>query len=250
MKNTSMKTLIKFLCLAIAASFISLYSQYRYVDLENKFLEPKDSHFIKLPSTLDIKFSVKNLGPDTLFVGDTISYGYLFFKQFPYTFYELKKNLNPGDSVIISEVINVTEVPSNEPYSGYSALSWSGTFPIPWNRSNGTHAPLSLYKDKRDNSIDAVIIHWSGSLNSIPNSISKIKSIVYPNPVDQLLSIKSEQAISSVYIFNVVGKAIVGQAVNGQVAADIPTANLPSGIYIVRVQYHNGEWESFKIEKY
>jgi hypothetical protein len=245
-----MKNLIKLLLLAFCVSFTSLYSQYRYVDLENKFLEPKDSHFLKLPNTLDIKFSVKNLGPDTLYVGDTISYAYLFLKSFPYTFYELSKNIYPGDSVIISETINVTEVSSNEPYSDYYALSWSATFPIPWNRSMGPHAPLSLAKDKRDNSIDAVIIHWSGSLNSTQNVISRNGATLYPNPVNELLYVKAESPISEVLIFSVSGTAVLVKIVHGLSNIEIPTTKLPSGLYIARVQYQNGTFETFKIQKY
>ena len=73
-----MKNRIIILSLLLAFSGLAK-AQYRYVDLENTFLKPQDSLFLKLPNSLDVSFSVKNLGPDTLFVGDSINYSYLFF---------------------------------------------------------------------------------------------------------------------------------------------------------------------------
>lgn len=69
----------------------------------------------------------------------------------------------------------------------------------------------------------------------------------FPNPVKNILNIKSEYAIQSVSVFNLNGQKIMEnlKTANGQ----IDISPLVTGTYIVRVTLENGQIETFKILK-
>jgi hypothetical protein len=58
---------------------------------------------------------------------------------------------------------------------------------------------------------------------------------VYPNPVTGVLHFKSPKPLSSIYIFDSLGKLMIGYELTGD-ADDVDLSHLPSGIYFVRGQ--------------
>jgi len=224
-------------------------AQYRYVDLENRFLAPQDSLFLKLPNSLDIRFSAKNLGPDTLFVGDSINYAYSFFEMFPYTIHVLTKDMHPGDSLIISETIQVSEDPTNQTFSGYFQLTWGAYYPRAWNRAKSPHKELSLDKDSMTNSIDAVKIHWYGRLNAKESLETAKPAQVFPNPMQEQLTILAPWPMAELRLLNASGALLSKEQGQGSKEASMPTKNLGPGIYFIRIQYANGRFETLKVAK-
>ena len=240
----------KIIILSLLLAFNGLAkAQYRYVDLENRFLAPQDSLFLKLPNSMDISFSVKNLGPDTLFVGDSINYAYSFFEIFPYTIHVLTKDMHPGDSLIISETIQVSEDPTNQTFSGYFQLTWGAYYPRAWNRAKSPHKELSLDKDSMTNSIDAVKIHWYGRLNAKESIEAAKPAQVFPNPMQEQLTILAPWPMAELRLYNASGALHSKAQGQGSKEASMATKNLKPGMYFVHIQYANGRFETLKVAK-
>ena len=242
-----MKNRILTFSLLLAFSSLALRGQYRYVDLENRFLAPQDSLFLKLPNSLDVSFSVKNLGPDTLFVGDSINYAYHFFKLFPHNTQVLKKDIYPGDSLIISETIEVSENPTNQTFKGHLRLSWSSYFPRAWNRAKSPHKELSLDKDTMANSRDYVLIHWYGRLNAKESIETAKPAQIFPNPMQEQLTILAPWPMAEIRLLHASGALLVKEQGHASKEASMPTKNLGPGIYYVYIQYANGRFETLKV---
>ncbi len=69
----------------------------------------------------------------------------------------------------------------------------------------------------------------------------------YPNPVKDVLNIKSEKTIQSVEVFNMTGQKVLNSSriQNGQI--DLSSVN--PGIYVIRIILDNKQIETFKINK-
>ncbi|MFA7448830.1 MAG: T9SS type A sorting domain-containing protein [Weeksellaceae bacterium] len=69
----------------------------------------------------------------------------------------------------------------------------------------------------------------------------------YPNPVKDVLNIKTEKAVKSVEAFNLTGQKVISNAkvLNGQINVNA----LTTGTYVFRVTLEDGQVETFKIIK-
>lgn len=72
--------------------------------------------------------------------------------------------------------------------------------------------------------------------------------LLYPNPCEDELQIKGKEMISSIEIINVLGQQLLTFTCN-QNEATVPTTNLTSGIYVVKIKTQNGLVQQFKIQK-
>ncbi len=71
---------------------------------------------------------------------------------------------------------------------------------------------------------------------------------VYPNPFDEVLHIKSQENISAVVIQNILGQHLLTLSFE-QNEVEIPTSQLPCGMYVVQVHTQNGGLQQVKILK-
>lgn len=78
-------------------------------------------------------------------------------------------------------------------------------------------------------------------------AIHKDELILYPNPVKDMLFVKSELEVEHLTIFNVSGTKVVESYQMGQNGIDVST--LPAGIYYVRIRNINGEINKGKFIK-
>lgn len=69
----------------------------------------------------------------------------------------------------------------------------------------------------------------------------------YPNPVKDVLNLKSDHQISEIRIYDLTGKEIFAQNIQSS-SKEITLSQLETGIYIVRIVI-NGKTETFKIIK-
>ena len=67
-------------------------------------------------------------------------------------------------------------------------------------------------------------------------SNSNTKSLIYPNPVNEVLYIESEKYISDVRIVNYIGKVILDESVKG-FYYNKNIEFLHSGYYIIEIKY-------------
>ena len=64
--------------------------------------------------------------------------------------------------------------------------------------------------------------------------------VIFPNPVDDVLNIKSESLIQQLTINDMVGNQIVSITPNTQNQITIPVDNLKSGTYILKLKTDSG----------
>lgn len=70
----------------------------------------------------------------------------------------------------------------------------------------------------------------------------------YPNPVQNELNFKGEQAIANIEVYNLAGQAVNSVKVGGT-TYQLNTAKLTAGVYMVKVTFENGTTKTVKIIK-
>ena len=60
------------------------------------------------------------------------------------------------------------------------------------------------------------------------------KTLIYPNPVNDKLTIEAEQALGTVEIYNLMGALVYSQKDCAN-KVEINTSDLPTGIYFIRM---------------
>jgi hypothetical protein len=63
--------------------------------------------------------------------------------------------------------------------------------------------------------------------------------VLYPNPTSGLIHIQHDEKLSSIQIFDMVGKLVVNQKCNGETETNIDLSNLPNGVYHVKAAGYN-----------
>jgi hypothetical protein len=58
--------------------------------------------------------------------------------------------------------------------------------------------------------------------------------VLYPNPVSDKLTVETTEAVTNVEIYNLMGALVYSQKDNAK-RIEIPTGNLPSGTYFIRL---------------
>jgi len=81
-----------------------------------------------------------------------------------------------------------------------------------------------------------------GNLNTVIFNKNDFK--LYPNPTEGLINIKTREAIKNISIYN-----HLGQLITTQKKTQFNLENLASGIYMVRVDFENGQTANKKIIK-
>ena len=69
----------------------------------------------------------------------------------------------------------------------------------------------------------------------------------YPNPVTEVITLTAQTAISSVFVYNLLGQKVLRS--DGVVDGNVDVSSLEAGIYIFHVRLEDGETEIFKIIK-
>ncbi len=98
-------------------------------------------------------------------------------------------------------------------------------------------AGLDFYSASNNNEmyIDDVIM--SGIINGTED-FSASKFSVYPNPVKDMLNIKSTSSVDNILIYDILGKVVL-QENPGKISPAINMSSLPSGSYLVKVTIGN-----------
>lgn len=94
------------------------------------------------------------------------------------------------------------------------------------------HGEFHIYTSKK--------LH-QGTYLDVNENYSQSMLNLYPNPVKDNVMIDSEEAIMEVSIFDVYGKVVTNLPVASQRQVQVKTENLPSGLYILRINLAGGE---------
>jgi hypothetical protein len=81
--------------------------------------------------------------------------------------------------------------------------------------------------------IDDVVL-YNGNITVGVDEFSDNKFSVYPNPVKDMLNIKSINAVDNVIVYDILGKVVL-QENPGTISPAINMSNLASGSYLVKV---------------
>ena len=85
--------------------------------------------------------------------------------------------------------------------------------------------------------------------NSVAETIEKDNSIVYPNPVGDLLYIKLDSK-ALVNIYDYLGKRVISSEFNAEKSVStLNVASLTNGVYLVEIRYANGKIRTARISK-
>jgi hypothetical protein len=84
--------------------------------------------------------------------------------------------------------------------------------------------------------------------NIATSDISQNNIKIYPNPIQEQLTISSETNIQKVEFYNIIGQVLLSQKIDNQTFT-INTNFLTTGIYFIRIYQNNNEFQIFKITK-
>src|SRR5690606_34711524 len=99
---------------------------------------------------------------------------------------------------------------------------------------------------KEGNSCDTVVLSKQIYVSTTPSGIAGVKGLdallkIYPNPANDKLTISAQNQIQlqQLTIYNVLGAKVFHQALSGS-QLQISIAQLPAGVYQLRVQTNKG----------
>ena len=99
----------------------------------------------------------------------------------------------------------------------------------------------SLEQCKRFTELNLGTVALLAGLNnfSVPESES-IQAALYPNPAKEEVNIWAEDGLQQVMVYNLLGQHVKALELNGQKRCTIPTNDLMSGIYVVKIGTQKG----------
>ncbi len=140
---------------------------------------------------------------------------------------DIKVSINPEESADITgegayhigEQVTLTA----EPYENYRFLNWT---------EDGTvvcETPTYTFTASVSRTLTANLINTEGVGDN-----NGTTAVIYPNPVNDKLTVEAREAIDKVEIYNLLGTLVYSQK-NCASKVEITTANLQSGIYFIRL---------------
>jgi len=226
------------LALFILFSCLSLFSQGPInIHTRNTFLSPTILTHFQLPAMVKVKFSNFNIGPDTIFVGDTFMMSLNFQgMRTPRSKIVMKRNIVPGDSMVFEDSMLLD-----------FDLQFSDRFfvridpGIFFNKNKETKREFtSDIASNSDNNI-VTFFKFTISKTSIYEPItSDLGFVIYPNPVSDELNLKNEQLLEGLYqIYSADGKKLKEGFIDKMMNYTIDVKDLSSGFYFMNLYTGN-----------
>ncbi len=218
-----MKTKLTILTLVlICASSFTYCQTFRYTDLAVQIISPEKNSTISSPVALNYSFSITNLGPDTLFPTDTLTYntGHSFQFRPPETKMPIGKIIAPGDSIIVFDSISINSGKSTEKFSLFFV-----EVPMAYGPDNG-HLPLvNEFSEDRNNNQASVVLNHIGNANT--HNLSKQTLAIFPNPSkENYFFVQGVDNFKSITLLN-------------PLMQEVPLKSLKHAADIVRVDYND-----------
>ena len=88
----------------------------------------------------------------------------------------------------------------------------------------------------------------NGTLQVAESSVKVDQLKVYPNPVQDILTISFDQKILSVAVYNAAGQLVLTKAIN-DTKGTIDVSGLVSGVYLVKINAANDFVKTVKVIK-
>ena len=94
-----------------------------------------------------------------------------------------------------------------------------------------------------------VVANFVSNIYAKENPNDEFSFNYYPNPVKDLLYIKTNRNIEAVQAYNLSGQQVMNLKMTEVIRGEINVSRLPSGIYIFKTVLDNGKVESFRVIK-
>ncbi|CAH0178847.1 Lys-gingipain 381 [Chryseobacterium sp. Bi04] len=130
--------------------------------------------------------------------------------------------------------------------AGRTAIAKTATIP-----SNLAGQSVKLYvrhfntNDQNLLIVDNIKITQTGTLGTAENKISKVETSLYPNPVSDVLTIKSKEKVNKVEVYDISGRKVVADLDGDKVNV----RNLNAGSYIINIETKEGKTTEKFIKK-
>lgn len=129
-----------------------------------------------------------------------------------------------------------------------------------YNIDEGTRTAATLSELNGDSFPELIIGNYAGGAayfvgsaplprpTSITDHIIDYQTTIYPNPTSQQVTVKSEQVIDQIALYDLTGRKLADQII-GNTQANLNLTHFTSGIYILHIEYTNHFSEKIKIIK-
>lgn len=213
------------LLFALISGILPTTAQQKFCDLELSILSPLEGQIIPYGDTANLVYMIKNLGPDTLDLTDTI---YFTIEGFPFTS-SVVENLLPGDTVMSTFLSAWSDTTISDTLAFCMYLIQERNETINDSIFTNDTACVRFILEGRTTSIDEV--------NNKPVSIR-----LFPNPASQKVAMElvgfDALGTGSVIISDIAGKEWQRLDVQMKRNTSSPRVNLdisslPTGIYLL-----------------
>lgn len=201
----------------------------RNIDFTTRVLEPKARDTFVSPGQYYGKYSIINLGPDTVRYNDGYTLMIVFGNViFPPVYGNFGRAVPPGDSVIVK-----SSLPTRFDATNYRTEICSEIYKIFWVNKKDSIVAESFEK-RKNNRTCIPMVHIS-YLNTAKIPTDKM---LYPNPTKDNLYGKMIQPGYSITIYNSQGKRVHSATMHNQ---ELSLQKLPAGGYWVQIVSPAGE---------
>lgn len=231
MKSKHFK-LVALTCICLMASLFS--AAQKHADLQFSVVYPQNNAIIPYGDTIPIKVSVKNLGPDTLFLNvDTIYYGITVFPNF--TLYNYA-NIPPLDTAIFTVLYAYSTENKDVVDTICTYLLPTATTYVDSNSENDTACVSFTLKGRNSTGVSNLSIHKNGL-------------ILFPNPADNSVNIHFETPqttqIIGIKIKDILGRTVIQEdqtlSANSK-NFDLDVSTLKQGFYFIEIMSGQRSW--------
>jgi hypothetical protein len=209
-------------------------TQSRTIDWSVRILSPDSGYLFESPGSDKVKFSLTNLGPDTIYPFDyhytRVLLGASYFD--PMITKAFTQSVYPGDSITLTYEfdLNFSLSKNNVPLCVSSRLVTTHHRKIldekdgHGNWSNNEHCLRVDHKVKKTNN--------TASIHRRDRDI-----VVYPNPVQNTLIFEAEDPIKSIRVYDFTGRQHI--AVYSPAQSYVDVSQLGAGSYVVHFETDN-----------
>ena len=227
------------------ASLGGAEAQQRKCDMAIDLIEPAPGAVINAYAQYNLRVNIKNNGPDTLFVGDTLYYNKPTQPLFTYNPYILAQPINPGDNITVTlETLHNVNSDETDQVMDYYVFVESNL------NDNGRF--IDTTNDDNNYDVNANVTFRAGNPTGIGDlDGSKTSLTLYPNPATHDITLKPADAdrIRFARITDISGREVTRQEFTTAGAQAMDISSLSPGMYLVQLETEKGKLTGKFIKK-
>jgi hypothetical protein len=180
------------------------------------------------PYTVE-KEGYKTVSGNATVVAANITVPVNMLRYYNVTFTVLNTSAEPIEGAVIA-IVGVTE-PLTTGIDGVATTQHTnGTYSYSVNFADYNAYTGSFNINNANANVNVTLIHV-GIEDGLISNVS-----LYPNPFNTNFTITNATNVKRMVVTNLIGQVIMDVEMNGEVTRNIETANLPAGVYLIRLQ--------------